>query len=30
MDPDGARGSFPYDWGVPAVRPFLKWHRQRA
>jgi hypothetical protein len=25
-DPDGARGQFPYEWGIePAVRPKLKW-----
>lgn len=25
-DPDGARGRFPYEWGIePAVRPKLKW-----
>jgi lipopolysaccharide transport system ATP-binding protein len=27
MDPDGARGCFPYKWGVVAVRPALQWTR---
>jgi lipopolysaccharide transport system ATP-binding protein len=30
MDPGGVRGSFPFDWGVPAVRPRLQWTRERV
>lgn len=25
LDPGGVRGNFPYEWGVPAVRPRLRW-----
>jgi len=29
MDPGGVRGSYPYEWGNPALRPRLNWTTQR-